>query len=85
MATDVRSPGKWVGGKFLSAEKIINTFPAPHLYDRYIEPCGGMAHVFFARPRHGEEIYNDLNDLLYNLKNGSRDSLARAFAVGLTP
>lgn len=66
MATDVRSPGKWVGGKFLSAEKIINTFPAPHLYDRYVEPCGGMAHVFFARPRHGEEIYNDLNDLLYN-------------------
>jgi DNA adenine methylase len=66
MVTDVRSPGKWVGGKFQSAERIIGLFPASSLYDRYVEPCGGMAHIFFARPRHGEEVYNDLNDLLYN-------------------
>jgi DNA adenine methylase len=61
-----RSPLLTVGGKSASAERIVAAFPPPHCYDRYVEPCGGAAHVLFYKPPSGhEEVYNDLSNNLY--------------------
>jgi DNA adenine methylase len=63
----VRSPLKWIGGKFASAPRIVANFPACDTYDTYLEPCGGAAHVLMYKPQWGHrEIYNDLNDDLCN-------------------
>jgi len=63
----VRSPLKWIGGKHHSISRILAAFPPPHVYTTYLEPCGGAAHVFLAKPQYGHrEIYNDLNDDLWN-------------------
>lgn len=63
----VRSPLKWIGGKFAAAPRIVAAFPASTSYDTYLEPCGGAAHVLMCKPQWGHrEIYNDLNDDLYN-------------------
>jgi DNA adenine methylase len=62
-----RSPLKYVGGKAASASRIVAAFPASTRYDTYSEPCGGAAHVLFAKPNYGHrEIYNDLNNDLVN-------------------
>jgi DNA adenine methylase len=61
----VRSPLKWIGGKHASAERIVAAFPPPSAYDRYVEVCGGAAHVLMCKPPYDhEEIYNDLDDNL---------------------
>jgi|SRR5579859_4311781 len=66
-AAPLRSPLKWIGGKFHSATRIVEAFPPMHLYTTYLEPCGGAAHVLMAKPNWGHhEIYNDLNDDLWN-------------------
>ncbi len=63
----LRSPLKWIGGKHAAAQRIIAAFPAPSFYDTYLEPCGGAAHVLLSKPNWGHhEVYNDLNDDLYN-------------------
>ncbi len=63
----VRSPLKWIGGKFHSASRILTAFPSPQSYQTYHEPCGGAAHVLMLKPNWGHrEIYNDLNDDLCN-------------------
>ncbi len=60
-----RSPLLTVGGKSASAERIIAAFPPAHCYDRFVDPCGGAAHVLFAKdPYHHEEVYNDLSNNL---------------------
>jgi DNA adenine methylase len=67
MTTQVRSPLKWIGGKFHSAARILAAFPPPDWYNTYHEPCGGAAHVLMLKPNWGHrEIYNDLNDDLCN-------------------
>lgn len=67
MKTQVRSPLKMIGGKFHAAPRILAAFPPPHVYTTYLEPCGGAAHVLLAKSNLGHrEIYNDLNDDLYN-------------------
>ncbi len=63
----VRSPLKWIGGKFAAAPRIVAAFPPSTTYDTYLEPCGGAAHVLMYKPQWGHrEVYNDLNDDLYN-------------------
>ena len=63
----VRSPLKWIGGKFAAAPRIIAAFPPCQEYETYHEPCGGAAHVLMSKPQWGhKEVYNDLNDDLYN-------------------
>lgn len=63
----VRSPLKWVGGKFHSAQRILAEFPHHQHYTTYCEPCGGAAHVLMQKPQWGhKEVYNDLNDDLCN-------------------
>jgi len=71
-----RSPLKWIGGKYHSAERIVKAFPAPSLYDTYVEPCGGAAHVLFAKPaaKH-REVFNDINGDLVNFWLQCRDNL----------
>lgn len=72
--SSLRSPLKWVGGKFYSAQKIIEAFPAPESYTTYVEPCGGAAHVLAAKPPHRhKEVYNDLNNDLVNFWMQCRD------------
>jgi len=63
--TQVRSPLKWIGGKHASAERITAAFPDPSAYDRFVDVCGGAAHVLMCKPSHDhEEVYNDLDDNL---------------------
>ncbi len=63
MTTQLRSPLKWIGGKYAAAQRILAAFPSPTSYTTYLEPCGGAAHVLMQKPQWGHrEIYNDLND-----------------------
>jgi DNA adenine methylase len=67
MTPTVRSPLKWIGGKYMAAPTIVRAFPPAHRYHTYLEPCGGAAHVLFYKPAWGHrEVYNDLNNDLYN-------------------
>jgi DNA adenine methylase len=72
--TTLRSPLKWIGGKYASASRIVAAFPPPRWYTTYLEPCGGAAHVLMHKPHWGHrEIYNDLNDDLVNFWLQLRD------------
>ena len=58
----------WIGGKKLLRNKIIEQFPEPGTYDRYIEVFGGAGWVLFAKDRQADlEVYNDINGDLVNL------------------
>lgn len=64
----------WIGGKFYSADRIIQKFPSPGDYDSYVEVFGGGAHVLLRKPRWGHmETYNDLNGDLVNFWMAVRD------------
>lgn len=66
MTQTLRSPLKRIGGKSASAGYITGElFPPPSSYDRYVEPCGGAAHIILSKPRyHHEEIFCDLDNNL---------------------
>lgn len=71
----VRSPLKYSGGKFSSAERIIQAFPPPHCYDLYCEPCAGALHVLFAKPPYGhQEVIGDLDGNLITFWQHIRDN-----------
>ena len=71
----VRSPLKYSGGKFSSAERIIQAFPPAHCYDTYCEPCAGALHVLFAKPPYGhEEVVGDLDGDLITFWQHIRDN-----------
>lgn len=58
----------WIGGKKLLRKKILDEFPEPETYNRYIEVFGGAAWILFAKEKHaGMEVYNDVNGNLVNL------------------
>lgn len=57
---------KWVGGKYLLRNQILQEFPQD--LSCYVEMFGGAAWVLFAREKHtGTEVYNDVNHNLVNL------------------
>lgn len=58
----------WVGGKKLLRNRILQEFPEPGTFDRYIEVFGGAAWLLFAKDKHAKmEVYNDVNGQLVNL------------------
>lgn len=65
-----RSALRWHGGKFLLADWIISHFPKHRIY---VEPYGGAGSVLMKKPRAYAEIYNDLNDDLFNFFKILRD------------
>lgn len=80
-----RSPVRWVGGKFFLLPHILPRIP-PHQV--YVEVFGGAAHVLFAKKPSRIEVYNDLDDRLYNLFKVMRDpTMAQKLIaqVSLTP
>ncbi len=58
----------WIGGKKLLRKKILEQFPDPESYDRYIEVFGGAGWLLFSRDKHAPmEVFNDVNGELINL------------------
>lgn len=58
----------WIGGKKLLRKVIIEQFPDPGSFGRYIEVFGGAGWVLFAKDSHARmEVYNDVNGELVNL------------------
>ena len=58
----------WVGGKKLLRSRILQEFPEPGTFGRYVEVFGGAAWLLFARDEHAKmEVYNDVNGQLVNL------------------
>ncbi len=71
---DIRSPLPWIGGKFYSAQTILQAFPPDHSYDAYVDLFGGAAHILIQKPRRGHiEVYNDCNQDLVNFWLQCRD------------
>jgi len=58
----------WIGGKKLLRKQILELFPDPDSYGRYIEVFGGAGWVLFSKDKHAPlEVFNDLNGELINL------------------
>lgn len=58
----------WIGGKKLLRKKILEQFPDPDSFKRYIEVFGGAGWVLFASDKHAAmEVFNDANGELINL------------------
>ena len=57
----LRSPIKWVGGKYKLRNKIIELIP-PH--SCYVEVFGGAGWVLFGKPPSSVEIFNDIDQEL---------------------
>ena len=52
----------WIGGKKALRGKIVEQFPEPGTYGRYIEVFGGAGWVLFSSDSHAKmEVYNDVN------------------------
>ena len=49
-------------------KQILDQFPEPNTFSRYIEVFGGAGWVLFSKPQHANmEVYNDVNGELVNL------------------
>lgn len=58
----------WIGGKKALRKKIVEQFPEPKTFNRYIEVFGGAGWVLFSSDSHAKmEVYNDVNGNLVNL------------------
>lgn len=74
---------RWHGGKYRLATWIISNFPAHRVY---VEPYGGAGSVLLAKPRAYCEVWNDLDDNVFNLFQVMRTNYrALEDALRLTP
>ena len=64
MSKRLRSPIIWVGGKGNMAAKLLKLMPEHKIY---VEPFGGGASLLFAKEPSSVEVYNDLDERLYDL------------------
>jgi DNA adenine methylase len=71
---------RWHGGKWLLAPWILSHFPAHRVY---VEPYGGAWSVGFQKKRSYAEIWNDLDDELWNLFSVLKDDRRAARLVDL--
>lgn len=58
-----KSPIKWLGGKSLLADKIIDIIPK---HETYIEPFFDAGQVFFKKPKSRINVINDIHSELIN-------------------
>src|SRR5271166_1742362 len=69
----IPSPITWFGGKSRLAPRIIGYFP-PH--KTYVELFGGSAAVLLAKEPSPVEVFNDIDNQLFNLFRVLRDDRA---------
>jgi DNA adenine methylase len=63
MIADIKRPAlRYFGSKFRCANRILKYFPEHAIY---VEPFGGSAALLLRKQRSAYEIYNDLNDEVY--------------------
>jgi DNA adenine methylase len=81
----LKAPVAWYGGKYYSAEWLIERFPDHRVY---VEPYGGAGNVLLRKPRSQVEIYNDIDGRIVNLFQVLRDPVKfekLRMALDLTP
>ena len=59
----MEKPIPQIGGKRLSANRLVKLIPYHNIY---VEVFGGGASLLFKKEQSYKEIYNDLDNLLYN-------------------
>jgi len=74
MTEPTRPPLRWHGSKWKLSKWIIAQFPAHRVY---VEPFGGGGSVLIRKPRAYAEVWNDLDDEVYNFFCVLRDDGAR--------
>jgi DNA adenine methylase len=69
---------RWHGGKWRLAPWIIGHFPQHRVY---VEPYGGAGSVLIRKPRAHGEVWNDLDDGVFNLMCALREGRGHELAA----
>jgi DNA adenine methylase len=73
----VRSPIKWVGGKYKIRSSILATLPPSETYTCYVEVFGGAGWVLFGKEPSLVEVLNDIDGELINFYHVLRKDVDR--------